>query len=61
MLFAFFALAYLMVGLIQSVGYFGSTSLRSVSANDKIWTDFTGLFKNKQLTFGTDIDPLIIV
>ena len=48
MLFAFFALAYLMVGLIQSVGYFGSTSLRSVSASDKVWTDFTGLFKSKK-------------
>lgn len=37
---------FLLVGLIQSVGFFGSTSLRSVSASDKTWTDFQGLFSS---------------
>jgi len=37
-----------LVGLIQSIGFFGSTSLRSVSAADKTWTDFTGLFSSKK-------------
>lgn len=32
--------------MIQSVGFFGSTSLRSVSASDKAWTDFQGLFSS---------------
>lgn len=37
-----------MVGLIQSVGFFGTTSLRSVSEKSKEWTDFNKLFKSEK-------------
>jgi hypothetical protein len=47
-LFLFFASAYFLTGLIQTVGFFGTTSLRSVSEKDKAWTDFNKLFGSKK-------------
>ncbi len=43
-----FALVYFLVGLIQSVGFFGTTSLRSVSQNESTWRDFEGLFESRK-------------
>ena len=57
-----FAGIFLLIGLIQSLGFFGSTSLRSVSVGDKAWTDFTGLFgssKGKPYSWNNDKKPEI--
>jgi len=43
--FTAFAFVVFLIGIMSALGYQGSTPLRAVSANNKLWTDFEKLFK----------------